>query len=211
METVNKLKNSKEVIAYLAEKFPASFSVQGEAKPLKIGIFQDIAERLKEDECVSNTLIRSALRQYTSSWRYLHGVKPGSFRVDLDGNPCAEIEQEHVDHAKQKLKESKDKVFGAKKKEQQEKTTADAKAAPAARSDRFKARASKPNKPKQKAPRQPKVEALALDEIKMGKQVRVLVGRTPMPGVITEVIREDISVQLNSGMQVKVKKEHIVA
>jgi ProP effector len=207
METVNKLKNSKEVIAYLAEQFPASFSVQGEAKPLKIGIFQDLAERLKDDECVSNTLIRSALRQYTSSWRYLHSIKPDAARVDLDGNTCAVIEQEHIDHAKQKLKESKDKAFGAKKKE----TVSNERPQPS-RAERFKDKTSKSAKSsKPQLPRQPKVEALAADEIKSGKAVRVLVGRIPMPGVITEVVRDDISVQLNSGMQVKVKKEHIVA
>ena len=31
--------STKEIIAYLAEKFPACFSTDGHAKPLKIGIF----------------------------------------------------------------------------------------------------------------------------------------------------------------------------
>lgn len=106
-----KLKNSKEVIAYIAECFPKCFTLEGEAKPLKIGIFQDLAERLNEDEKVSKTQLRAALRQYTSSWRYLHGVKPGAVRVDLDGNPCGELEEEHVEHAKATLAESKAKVF----------------------------------------------------------------------------------------------------
>ena len=35
-----------KVIEFLAEKFPASFSVKGEAKALKIGIFNDIAAQL---------------------------------------------------------------------------------------------------------------------------------------------------------------------
>lgn len=105
-----KLKNSKEVIAYIAECFPKCFTLEGEAKPLKIGIFQDLAERLNEDEKVSKTQLRAALRQYTSSWRYLHGVKPGAVRVDLDGNPCGELEEEHVEHAKATLAESKAKV-----------------------------------------------------------------------------------------------------
>ncbi len=43
-----KLKNSKEVIAYIAECFPKCFTLEGEAKPLKIGIFQDLAERLSK-------------------------------------------------------------------------------------------------------------------------------------------------------------------
>ncbi len=120
MENTEKLKNSKEVIAYIAECFPKCFTLEGEAKPLKIGIFQDLAERLNEDEKVSKTQLRAALRQYTSSWRYLHGVKPGAVRVDLDGNPCGELEEEHVEHAKATLAESKAKVQ-ARRKEQAQK------------------------------------------------------------------------------------------
>ena len=101
MENTEKLKNSKEVIVYIAERFPLCFTLEGEAKPLKIGIFQDLAERLSDDEKVSKTQLRAALRQYTSSWRYLHGVKLGAERVDLDGNTCGELEAEHVEHAKQ--------------------------------------------------------------------------------------------------------------
>lgn len=69
MENSEKLTNSKEVIAYIAERFPKCFTVEGEAKPLKIGIFQDLAERLEGDDKVSKTQLRTALRQYTSSWR----------------------------------------------------------------------------------------------------------------------------------------------
>ena len=53
MESPEKFTNSKEVIAFLAETFPKCFSIEGEARPLKIGIFQDLAERLEEDERVS--------------------------------------------------------------------------------------------------------------------------------------------------------------
>lgn len=206
METVEKLKNSKEVIAYLAELFPNCFSVKGEAKPLKIGIFQDLAARLKEDEKVSNTLIRSALRQYTSSWRYLHGVKVGASRVDLDGQPTEQIEQEHADHAQQKLKESKEKVFGQQNKAKAEKRAENA----SADEKRKPRRPKKAAKPRNNHP-QPKVKAVPSEELCTGKQIRVLVGKVPMPGTITEIVKNDISVQLNSGMQVKVKKEHIVA
>ena len=40
----------KEVIAYLAEKFPLCFITEGEVKPLKIGLFQDLAEALAEQQ-----------------------------------------------------------------------------------------------------------------------------------------------------------------
>jgi ProP effector len=110
MENQPKLNSSKEVIAFLAERFPLCFSAEGEARPLKIGIFQDLVERVQGEESLSKTQLRSALRLYTSSWRYLYGVKVGAQRVDLDGNPCGELEQQHVDHARQQLEEAKARV-----------------------------------------------------------------------------------------------------
>ena len=121
MENTEKLKNSKEIVAYLVEKFPACFIAEGEAKPLKIGIFQDLAARLADDERVSKTMLRSALRQYTSSWRYLHGLKAGQARVDLDGNPGELLTEEHIEHAKQALKESKERVFASRRTNTKEK------------------------------------------------------------------------------------------
>lgn len=82
MENQPKLNSSKEVIAFLAERFPHCFSAEGEARPLKIGIFQDLVERVGGEMNLSKTQLRSALRLYTSSWRYLYGVKPGATRVD---------------------------------------------------------------------------------------------------------------------------------
>ena len=68
MENNEKINNSKELIAYLSELFPTCFIATGEARPLKIGIFQDLAARLAGDPRESKTVLRSALRQYTSSW-----------------------------------------------------------------------------------------------------------------------------------------------
>jgi len=118
MEATEKFSNSKEVIAYLAERFPHCFSTEGEARPLKIGIFQELAERLDDDERVSKTLLRSTLRHYTNSWRYLHSIREGAYRVDLDGNQDAQIEKEHADHARQQLEESKAKAAEKRKAKQ---------------------------------------------------------------------------------------------
>ena len=49
MENQPKLNSSKEVIAFLAERFPHCFSAEGEARPLKIGIFQDLVDRVAGD------------------------------------------------------------------------------------------------------------------------------------------------------------------
>lgn len=110
MENQPKLNSSKEVIAFLAERFPQCFSAEGEARPLKIGIFQDLVERVEGEMNLSKTQLRSALRLYTSSWRYLYGVKLGATRVDLDGNPCGELDEQHVEHARKQLEEAKARV-----------------------------------------------------------------------------------------------------
>jgi len=110
MENQPKLNSSKEVIAFLAERFPHCFSAEGEARPLKIGIFQDLVDRVAGEMNLSKTQLRSALRLYTSSWRYLYGVKPGATRVDLDGNPCGELDEQHVEHARKQLEEAKARV-----------------------------------------------------------------------------------------------------
>ncbi|ALP42612.1 RNA chaperone ProQ [Aeromonas schubertii] len=184
MENTEKLKNSKEVIAYLIEKFPACFIAEGEAKPLKIGIFQDLAARLADDPKVSKTLLRSALRQYTSSWRYLHGLKAGIARVDLDGNPGELLTEEHVEHAKQALKESKDRVFASR---------------------RVTNKSDKPKKPRRPQPR--KVSA---DELKLEQGVKVVLGKSPVAATIKEITKDDVQVQLQTGMMMRVKFEHLV-
>ncbi len=110
MENQPKLNSSKEVIAFLAERFPNCFSAEGEARPLKIGIFQDLVERVQGEMGLSKTQLRSALRLYTSSWRYLYGIKAGATRVDLDGNACGVLDEQHVQHARQQLEEAKARV-----------------------------------------------------------------------------------------------------
>ncbi|ELX7503377.1 RNA chaperone ProQ [Vibrio fluvialis] len=209
MENTEKLKNSKEVIAYIAECFPNCFTLEGEAKPLKIGIFQDLAKRLSEDSKVSKTQLRAALRQYTSSWRYLHGVKAGAVRVDLDGNACGVLEEQHVEHAKAALAESKARV-DARRKEQGKKVREDAKAKPKA------AKKPQARRPQQKAaPKADKkpveTRALTADELNVGKEVNVNMGKGNMAATIVEINKEDVRVQLGNGLQMVVKAEHLRA
>ncbi|HAT8501602.1 TPA: RNA chaperone ProQ [Vibrio vulnificus] len=204
-----KLKNSKEVIAYIAECFPKCFTLEGEAKPLKIGIFQDLAERLSEDEKVSKTQLRAALRQYTSSWRYLHGVKLGATRVDLDGNECGVLEEEHVEHAKATLAESKAKVQ-ARRKEQAQKARDEEKSKPKAKKAPQQRRANKPQA--QKPAKQPvETRALNADELITGKAVNVNMGKGNMAATIVEINKDDVRVRLSNGLQMVVKAEHLRA
>lgn len=211
MENTEKLKNSKEIVAYLVEKFPACFIAEGEAKPLKIGIFQDLAARLADDDRVSKTMLRSALRQYTSSWRYLHGLKAGQARVDLDGNPGELLTEEHIEHAKQALKESKERVFASRRtntKEKEDKPKQPRRPAPR------KADAPRADKPKAAPKAAPVADAplLKVDAatLKVEQAVRVVLGKSPVPATIKEVTKDDVQVQLQTGMMLRVKFEHLV-
>ncbi|MDO6526222.1 RNA chaperone ProQ [Motilimonas sp. 1_MG-2023] len=207
MENTEKLTNNKQIIAYLVEMFPLCFIAEGEAKPLKIGIFQDLAERLGEDDKVSKTQLRSALRQYTSSWRYLHGVKPGAKRVDLDGVEGDELEAEHIEHAQKALKESKAKVFAERKAAEKEKAAKN----PAKKAPVKSAKPARSSKPKADKPAEKVTYVPAeIGQLKVAQEVKVIVGKAPVPATIVDINKDDVQVQLMSGMTLKVKAQHLI-
>jgi ProP effector len=223
-ETEVKRLSTKEIIAYLTEKFPACFSLDGPAKALKIGVFQDLAEKLTDDETVSKTRLRQALRHYTSSWRYLKTIKLGSFRVDIDGNDSAEIDQEQADYASKTLKESQDK-FGNKNKHDKagKKPYKGSKLNKSDNSSETKSSTHSPvtTQEKQakfksvKSTKRPQAKAevklvpVESNAVVVGKNVKVKLGNSPMDAIITEVAGKDVSVQLNSGMVVKTQIKNI--
>ncbi|RUO25718.1 RNA chaperone ProQ [Aliidiomarina minuta] len=205
-ETSEKLATSKAVIAYLAEQFPQCFTLSGEAKPLKIGIFEDLAKRMEGDPKVSKTRLRSALRQYTSSWRYLRGVKTGTDRVDLDGAKAGIVEDEHAQHAQETLAESKAKVAEKRK---AEKPAADKTQPSDKKKPRPKPSAGKAaNKSKHKKA-EPELKAVTLGDLEEGQNVQVKVGQSPMPGTVIAIEKSEVQVQLVSGITVKVKIENV--
>ena len=210
MDEQQKLANSKEVLAFLTTEFPKCFSLQSGAKPLKIGIFHDLSKYLENDARLSKRLLRMSLRHYTSSWKYLASVREGVHRIDLDGGDGDEVEKEHADHAATQLKESKAKA--AEKRQELKKQTQDKKA-PKSKvdmPDKADVGAKKPpeRKVKQAAPKV-KIRELVDDDMKVGVQVSVKVGSSPMPATITEVAKDGIQVQLNSGMTVKVQRAQL--
>ena len=213
MDTPQKFSNSKEVLAFLAESFPQCFSLQGEAKPLKIGIFQDLAERLESEERVSKTLLRSSLRHYTNSWRYLQSVKEGEQRVDLDGNGVAVIELDHAEHAKKQLDESR-AVVAEKRKEQQAKKPPAKKSYKNKEVPKFKSAEKTVNKEQSVKKAEPAVklpppEKLSAEHLVVGTNVTVKIGKTPMPASITDVNKDGVHVQLDTGMVVKVQVDNL--
>jgi ProP effector len=218
METEIKRTSTKDIIAYLAEKFPACFSIKGPVKPLKIGIFQDLAEKLSDDETVSKTRLRQALRHYTSSWRYLKVIKVGTSRVDIDGKEVAEIDEEQANYASKTLKESQEK-FGNKKSTDKEtkkpyKGKQSSPAASSAKNTDKKRSTAKFKSVKSSNKTTVKKEVVPLkpvesSTIKVGSSVRVQLGNSPMNATITEISGKDISVQLDSGMVIKTQLQNI--
>jgi ProP effector len=204
MESTDKFSNSKEVIAFLAETFPQCFSLQGDAKPLKIGIFQDLAGRLEEETRVSKTLLRSSLRHYTNSWRYLYSIKEGAARVDLDGNESAIIEKEHADHAAQQLKDSKEKAAQKRKENVDKESKSDSR--PKKKRVNVPSRGTKRTENHSKRPVPAKLET---SDLKPGTNVTVKLGKVPMHAVITEIAKDGVHVQLNSGMAMKVDSDSL--
>ena len=202
-----KLTNNKDIIAYLAEKFPLCFSVEGEAKPLKIGLFQDLADALKDDERVSKTQLRHVLRQYTSNWRYLHGCRLGAVRVDLQGNPAGVLEQEHVDHAAQQLAEAKAKIA---EKRAVEKTSAKVaqKKRPARKPVHKKADGVKITR---KAKTKLELTALDFSSLVKGATVKVKAGDNAQKAVVLDVLKDAARVQLENGLVINVTADRLFA
>jgi ProP effector len=219
--------NVKEIVALLSEQFPLCFTLSGEAKPLKVGIFQDLVERLKDNPLLSKTQLRQALRVYTSSWRYLDAVKEGVARIDLDGTAGELIDAQQAEHAAKTLSESKAKAAEVRKakiaeqkaKQQAQKPKTEGRPAndrksdktgykkPATKSDAGAAKSSTLKEQQPKAPLAKVVEkelqAVSATDLVVGAKVLVKLGQNPMPATVVEVVKQDVVVQLASGMVVK--------
>lgn len=227
MENQPKLNSSKEVIAFLSERFPHCFSAEGEARPLKIGIFQDLVARVEGEMNLSKTQLRSALRLYTSSWRYLYGIKAGATRVDLDGNPCGVLDEQHVEHARKQLEEAKARVQAQRAEQQAKKREAaiatgeteeaprrERKPRPAPRrkeNGERKPRTDKPAAKPQRAPQEERHTPVSdLSVLTVGQNLKVKAGNNAMDATVLEITKDGVRVQLTSGMSMIVRAEHLM-
>ncbi len=225
MENQPKLNSSKEVIAFLAERFPQCFSAEGEARPLKIGIFQDLVDRVQGEMSLSKTQLRSALRLYTSSWRYLYGIKAGAIRVDLDGNACGVLDEQHVEHARKQLEEAKARVQAQREQQQAKKREASGEESaprrprkparkPAVEGEQPRQARSKPQRSAERAPsaeRQPAPTKPVTDTaaLQVGQNIKVTAGKSAMDATILEITKDGVRVQLASGLAMIVRAEHL--
>jgi len=218
MENQGQFKTSKDIIRYLAATFPHCFSIEGEAKPLKIGIFHDLVKRLDANNSgISKVKLRAALRTYTLSWRYLYGIKENASRIDLDGNRCHKLSAEHVAYAQQKLKEGKEKV---KAKKQANKVVN--KSNNHDNHDKHPANMQALNRQhKKQTPSQnryavsakkvrPALCAVDINMLKIGDEVKINLSSKPVKAVLIAVEKENVRVKIQSGMELMVKSEYVV-
>lgn len=198
-ENREKLTN-KAVLVYLAEKFPRCFVLEGEAKPLKINIFQDLVKALDGDNTVSRTQLRQVLRIYTTNWRYLYGCREGAERIDLDGNPCGILETEHVVFAQTQLAEAKAKM-AKKRQEQKEVNKKEHKLR------HYKAFSSKTIRQKY----QP-LDAEKVAQLIKGMRIKVKAGERIQNAMVLEPAKDEtIRVQLNNGLIINLNTDRLLA
>ena len=87
-----------------------------ECRPLALRIDKAVMARFPD---VDKKVVRTAMRLHTASTRYLKAMEKGTHRYDFEGNPDAELTDEHRAHAAQTLKERFAEV--AKRKREQQK------------------------------------------------------------------------------------------
>ena len=175
---------------------------------------------------LSKTQLRSALRLYTSSWRYLYGIKPGATRVDLDGNPCGELDEQHVEHARKQLEEAKARVQ-AQRAEQQAKNAKPQRQTAKKRLvvsvnhvlRRVVTTITIANRVQTNQQRKPLVRLREeqrhtpvsdINALSVGQALKVKAGNNAMDATVLEITKDGVRVQLTSGMSMIVRAEHLL-
>lgn len=106
----------KEALELLYVHFPKAFIKEGDCKPLKVGILEDLKSRISNIEGLSISKVRAAVRVYTTRLRYFYSVREGAMRVDLDGNEIEAVSAEHAEYARSRFTEINAKRRPAKPK-----------------------------------------------------------------------------------------------
>jgi ProQ/FINO family len=113
-----RLSSGEEVLALLKKMFPKTFFDNSQdIRPLKINIHLDIRQVL--GEVCSNKAIERALKLYAKQPAYHNLLKLNTQRIDLEGNLCGEVTDEHIQFAKN-AKEKIKHLKSQRKKLQQE-------------------------------------------------------------------------------------------
>ena len=190
----------KETLELLYKTFPKAFVKDGEVKPLKIGIFDDLKERIASVEGLSITKVRAALRMYTARLKYLYSVKEGVARIDLDGNATEDlVNAQHESYAKERIAE-----INAKRKPQKPKNNTGIK--------NFVKKPFNGNKPQAKKPFKIEGDKVNVEDLKQGTEVLVLSSEQHcVRGVVAQDAAKDtVYVTLKSGLTVNLPLQRVL-
>ena len=190
----------KETLELLYKTFPKAFVKDGEVKPLKIGIFDDLKERIASVEGLSITKVRAALRMYTARLKYLYSVKEGVARIDLDGNATEDlVNAQHESYAKERIAE-----INAKRKPQKPKNNTGMK--------NFVKKPFNGNKPQAKKPFKIEGDKANVEDLKQGTEVLVLSSEQHfVRGVVAQDATKDtVYVTLKSGLTVNLPLQRVL-
>ena len=190
----------KETLELLYKTFPKAFVKDGEVKPLKIGIFDDLKERIASVEGLSITKVRAALRMYTARLKYLYSVKEGVARIDLDGNATEDlVNAQHESYAKERIAE-----INSKRKPQKPKNNAGKK--------NFVKKPFNGNKPQAKKPFKIEGDKANVEDLKQGTEALVLSSEQHcVRGVVAQDAAKDtVYVTLKSGLTVNLPLQRVL-
>lgn len=95
----------KEALELLYQHFPKAFIKEGDCKPLKVGILEDLKPLIAGIEGLSISKVRAAVRIYTTRLRYFYAVREGVMRIDLNGNEVEPVTAEHAEYARTRFSE----------------------------------------------------------------------------------------------------------
>jgi hypothetical protein len=92
------------VLTRLTEAFPQAFVLEPYQphRPLKVGIFSEIAARCPD---LARSDLTTVLNIYPRRMMYLQSLVASAARVDLDGTPCGEVTAAAQEHAAARLTE----------------------------------------------------------------------------------------------------------
>lgn len=110
--------NSQQRLKHWIKTYSSAFLIS-QPKPLKVGIHDDLLAA----EGGELKKIRRALAGYVKLPRYLHCLKAGAVRLDLQGQPAGSVTQQEADFAQAQLQKlaQNNKQREAQKKQQQAK------------------------------------------------------------------------------------------
>ena len=110
MNKERKKRLAKEGFAILRARYKKLF---GSAKPLAIGVGDEILSQAKEGELQK---LRFALRRYCNGVNYLKAVRDGTHRYGLNGKKLQEISDEERERASLMIKDAYKNISAANRK-----------------------------------------------------------------------------------------------